>query len=73
MQIAVFVLVLMVGILIVLTLAIGEKMDALNQAIANLRAKIDALVIPASNDAAIATATDAVNAASAALDAKVNG
>ena len=66
---------LLLGFLITIVLLMGgfimDAINTLNAAIAALRAKIDALVVPANHDAAIAAATDSVNQATAALEAKV--
>lgn len=44
--------------------------DNLNQAVADLQATVDALVVPVSNDAAIQAAADSINASIATLKSK---
>lgn len=64
----------MVLILLIIVLIQGvilmAAIDNLNQAVADLQATVDALVVPVSNDAAIQAAADSINASIATLKSK---
>lgn len=82
-DIALAVIILLTGIIIVVVLKLGDRMDKFNQALARLQAsadksnaKIDTLLagqqggIDAAVEAALSGAADQVNAVSDSLDAK---
>lgn len=48
-----------------------SAIENLNQAVSDLQATVNALVIPVSNDVAIQSAADSINASVVALKAKV--
>lgn len=65
------VIIILLTAILIQGVLIMSAIENLNQAVSDLQATVNALVIPVSNDVAIQSAADSINASVVALKAKV--